>query len=114
MAGTLSAVAIASAMRLRADAKKGRCLFDCGSFGVPERFRTHPLFTTPHCGVNFGFLARRGYFSRPEVRRQPALIREAGPNWVTLNTHFCQGTFAGAARCSSTSTGRRESASWWT
>ena len=78
MAGTLSAVAIASAMRLRADAKKGGCLFDCGRFGVPERFRTHPLFTTPHCGVNFGFLARRGYFSRPEVRRQPALIREAG------------------------------------
>ncbi|MBQ3344733.1 MAG: hypothetical protein IJG84_22780 [Kiritimatiellae bacterium] len=61
---------------------------------IPGRFSKHPLFTTPHCGVNFGFLARRGYFSRPEVRRQPALIREAGPNWVTLNTHFCQETFA--------------------
>lgn len=48
-------------------------LFDRSRFGVPERFRTHPLFTTPHCGVNFGFLARRGYFSRPEVRRQPVL-----------------------------------------
>ena len=57
---------------------------------IPKQFKGHPLFKTPHCGINFGFLARRGYFSRPEVRKQPALIRESGPNWVTLNTHFCQ------------------------
>ena len=67
--------------------------FDASSCRVPERFKDHPLFTKRHCSVNFGFLARRGYFSRPEVRRQPALIREAGANWVTLNTHFCQEAF---------------------
>ena len=95
IAGSLAAVAVASAMRLRAGAgaKKGMELFDRGRFGVPEKFAGHPLFNTPHCGVNFGFLARRGYFSRPEVRKQPRLIREAGASWVTLNTHFCQEKF---------------------
>ena len=80
-----SAMAIASAMRLRADAgaKKGGELFDRGRFSVPGKFADHPLFTTPHCGVNFGFLARRGYFSRPEVRKQPRLIRDEGLH-VTL------------------------------
>ena len=46
-----------------------------------------------HCGVNFGFLARRGYFSRPDVFAQVAKIKESGANWVTLNTHFCQEMF---------------------
>ena len=91
IAGAMSTVAFSLAAHA---AKGGRELFDRSACAIPERFKDHPLFTTPHCGVNFGFLARRGYFSRPEVRRQPALMRKAGANWVTLNTHFCQETFA--------------------
>ena len=91
LAGAISAAAFPIIARA---AKPGRELFDRSACAIPDRFRDHPLFTTPHCGVNFGFLARRGYFSRPEVRRQPPLMRKAGANWVTLNTHFCQETFA--------------------
>ncbi|MBO7721388.1 MAG: hypothetical protein J6T01_03185 [Kiritimatiellae bacterium] len=67
---------------------------DAAKCRIPERFREHPIFTTRHCGVNFGFLSRRGYFARPETMAQPEKIRAAGANWVTLNTHFCQETFA--------------------
>ncbi len=66
---------------------------DPSACSIPERFRNHPIFTTRHCSVNFGFLARRGYFSRPEVFAQAAKIKAAGANWVTLNTHFCQEAF---------------------
>ncbi len=67
--------------------------FDASACRVPERLRNNPLFTTRHCSVNFGFMARRGYFSRPEVFAQAAKIKAAGANWVTLNTHFCQEKF---------------------
>ena len=66
---------------------------DTASCAIPERFRQHPIFTTRHCSVNFGFFARRGYFSRPDVFAQAAKIKAAGANWVTLNTHFCQEAF---------------------
>ena len=66
---------------------------DTASCAIPERFKDHPIFTTRHCSVNFGFFARRGYFSRPEVLAQAAKIKAAGANWVTLNTHFCQEAF---------------------
>ena len=66
---------------------------DVSSCAIPERFKDHPIFTTRHCSVNFGFLARRGYFSRPDVFAQAAKIKAAGANWVTLNTHFCQEAF---------------------
>jgi len=69
------------------------CAAQAPAFNVPERFKGHPLFTTRHCSVNFGFLARRGYFSRPEIFAQAARIKAAGANWVTLNTHFCQEKF---------------------
>ena len=69
------------------------CAAQAPAFNVPERFKDHPLFTTRHCSVNFGFLARRGYFSRPEIFAQAARIKAAGANWVTLNTHFCQEKF---------------------
>lgn len=67
--------------------------FDKGACSVPEKFKDHPIFNTRHCSVNFGFFARRGYFSRPDVLAQPAKIKAAGANWVTLNTHFCQEAF---------------------
>lgn len=93
MVGAASATALALAART-VGAGNGEGRVPCSdACAIPEKFKGHPLFNTPHCGINFGFLARRGYFSRPEVRKQPALIREAGPNWVTLNTHFCQEKF---------------------
>ena len=67
--------------------------FDKTKCRIPERFKDHPVFNTPHCSVNFGFLARRGYFARPDVIAECAKIRAAGANWVTLNTHFCQEAF---------------------
>ena len=85
---TLAAVAVgllATSASAKLDASKCR---------IPERFKDHPMFTTPHCSVNFGFLSRRGYFSQPDVLAQPAKIKASGVNWVTLNTHFCQETFA--------------------
>ena len=65
---------------------KSKCL-------ITERFKDHPLFNEMHCGMNFGFMARRGYYSRPEILKQPALMAEAGVNWTTLNLNVCQEAF---------------------
>ena len=65
---------------------KNRCF-------IPERFRDKPLFNELHRGMNFGFMARRGYYNRPEVRKQPELMQKIGVNWVTLNANLCQDTF---------------------
>ncbi len=61
---------------------------------IPERFMEHPLFNTLHCGTNFGFMAKRGYYSRPESKAQPALMAKAGVNWSTLNANLCQESYA--------------------
>lgn len=60
---------------------------------IPEKFKDHPIFNELLCGVNFGFMARRGYYSREDVKAQPALMKKAGVNWVTLNMNFCQEYF---------------------
>ena len=60
---------------------------------IPEKFKAHPLFTQPVCGVNFGFMAKRGYYSRPETQKQPELMAKAGVNWTTINMNFCQEAF---------------------
>ena len=57
---------------------------------IPERFQDHPLFNELICGTNFGFMARRGYYARPESLRQPELMRKMGINWTTINMNFCQ------------------------
>ena len=57
---------------------------------IPERFAEHPIFNELICGTNFGFLAKRGYYNREEVKKQPELMRKAGINWTTLNMNFCQ------------------------
>ena len=61
---------------------------------IPERFRNHPLFNELHRGMNFGFMAKRGYYAREDVKRQPALMAAAGVNWTTLNANLCQETYA--------------------
>lgn len=57
---------------------------------IPERFQDHPLFNELICGTNFGFMAKRGYYERPEVQRYPEQMREMGINWTTINMNFCQ------------------------
>ena len=69
-------------------------MLDHSQVDIPSRFKNHPLFNELHCGMNFGFMAGRGYYRRPEVLAQPALMAAAGVNWVTLNANFCQETFA--------------------
>lgn len=57
---------------------------------IPERFSNHSLFNDLICGTNFGFMSKRGYYTRPEVLKQPEIMREAGINWATLNMNICQ------------------------
>lgn len=65
-------------------------MLDKNTVQISEKFRDHPLFTQPICGMNFGFMARRGYYSRPETLKQPELMAKAGVNWTTINMNFCQ------------------------
>mgnify|MGYP004470264107 CR=1 FL=1 len=37
-------------------------MIDFSVVKIPEKFRNHPLFTEPICGMNFGFMAKRGYY----------------------------------------------------
>lgn len=64
-------------------------MIDFSVVKIPEKFRNHPLFTEPICGMNFGFMAKRGYYETEESLRQPELMAKAGVNWVTLNMNFC-------------------------
>ncbi len=57
---------------------------------ISERFRNHPIFNELICGTNFGFMAKRGYYTRPEVLKQPELMKKMGINWTTVNMNFCQ------------------------
>ena len=68
-------------------------MLDLNIVSVPERFRTHPLFAAPIRGMNFGFLAKRGYYFRPDILSQPEKMAEMGVNWVTVNMSFCQTNF---------------------
>ena len=74
--------------------KKGVVMLDQSRVVIPERFRNHPLFNELHRGMNFGFMAKRGYYAREDVKRQPALMAAAGVNWTTLNANLCQETYA--------------------
>lgn len=60
---------------------------------VPEKFKSHPLFNELICGTNFGFLSKRGYYSRPEVLKQPEIMKDLGINWTTVNMNICQDKF---------------------
>ncbi len=61
---------------------------------IPEKFKDHSLFNDLICGTNFGFMARRGYYARPEALKQPEIMRKSGINWTTLNMNICQTHFA--------------------
>lgn len=57
---------------------------------IPEKFKDHPIFNELLCGTNFGFMAKRGYYSTPEALKQPEIMKSTGINWTTLNMNFCQ------------------------
>jgi hypothetical protein len=63
---------------------------DKSKVNIPEQFKDHPIFNELICGTNFGFMAKRGYYNLPEVKKKPELMRKAGINWTTLNMNFCQ------------------------
>lgn len=65
-------------------------MLDKNNVRIPEQFKDHPLFNELICGTNFGFMARRGYYERAEVLKQPELMAKSGINWTTLNMNFCQ------------------------
>ena len=65
-------------------------MLDKSVVSIPEKFYDHPLFNAPVCGMNVGFMARRGYYETEEMKKQPELMKKAGVNWVTLNMNCCQ------------------------
>lgn len=60
---------------------------------VSQKMKNHPLFQQRIKGMNFGFLSKRGYYEREDVKKQPALMKEMGVNLVTLNLNVCQDTW---------------------
>ena len=60
---------------------------------IREQFKNHPVFTEFHRGVNFGFMAKRGYYSRPDVLEQPKAMAKCGVNFCTFNVNVCQETY---------------------
>ena len=60
---------------------------------ISEKMKNHPLFQQRIKGMNFGFLSKRGYYEREDVKAQPKLMKEMGVNCVTLNLNVCQDTF---------------------
>ena len=57
---------------------------------IRERFKNHPVFTEFHRGVNFGFMAKRGFYSRQEVLEQHKAMARCGVNFCTFNVNVCQ------------------------
>ena len=76
--------ALASCMGASSDlfgAARPKFGFDISQCEINPKFRNNPLFSgEPICGVNLGFLARRGYFNRESVKKMPSEMREAGVN----------------------------------
>jgi len=65
---------------------------------VPDKFKDHPLFTELVVGMNYGFMAKRGYYNTEYAKKQPKLMADMGVNWVTLNANFCMENLA-STRC---------------
>ena len=109
--GRRSFLATAAAFAAYAGLRKGafgaerpKFGFDISQCEINPKFKNNPLFSgEPVCGVNFGFLAKRGYFTKENVKKMPKEMRESGVNWCMLNTHFCQETFASTLQPTTTS-----------
>lgn len=60
---------------------------------ISDKMKNHPLFKERIKGMNFGFLSKRGYYEREDVKSQPAIMKEMGVNLVTLNLNICQDAY---------------------
>ena len=68
-------------------------MIDKNKVVIPERFKDHPIFNELLCGTNFGFMAKRGYYTTETAKQQPEIMRKTGINWTTLNMNFCQSKY---------------------
>lgn len=64
--------------------------FDRTKCKIPERFKDHPLFTRHHMGMNFGFMAKRGWYAKH--LDEPRKMAETGVTLCILKAHFCAET----------------------
>lgn len=60
---------------------------------IDRKLWNHPLFNEPVVGMNYGFMAKRGYYNTEYAKAQPARMAQMGVNWATLNANFCQEHF---------------------
>ena len=65
---------------------------------IPEKFKNHPIFNELVVGMNYGFMAKKGYYNTEYAKKQPKLMADMGVNWVTLNANFCMEHLA-STRC---------------
>ena len=61
--------------------------FDRTKCKIPEKFKDHPLFTRHHMGMNFGFMAKRGWYAKH--LDEPRKMAETGVTLCVLKAHFC-------------------------
>lgn len=64
-----------------------RFAFDPAKVVIPGKFRDHPLFTRHHMGMNFGFMAKRGWYAAH--LGEPRKMAETGVTLCVLKAHFC-------------------------
>lgn len=68
------------------------------NLNVSEKYKNHPLFNKLIVGMNYGFMAKRGYYNTEYAKKQPKLMADMGVNCVTLNANFCMDNLA-STRC---------------
>lgn len=61
--------------------------FDRSVCRIPEKFKGHPLFSKPLVGMNFGFMAKRGWYR--QHLDEPAKMKAAGVNLCILKVQPC-------------------------
>lgn len=52
------------------------------------------IFSTPHCGVTFGFYAKNGYYSSDQAKDEVDEIAKTGANWIVLIVTVMQEGFS--------------------
>lgn len=68
-------------------------MLDKKKYNVANRFWNHPLFNEKIVGMNFGFMAKRGFYDTDYAKAQPAEMEKMGVNWTTLNANVCFESF---------------------
>ena len=72
-------------------ASEPRFAFDPAVCTIDPTRMDNPLYAGGvSCGVNLGFLAKRGYYARPDVIGMADRMRATGVNTCIVNCSFCQ------------------------